>query len=134
MLTPDFCRLTSAWLLQSAPLSFWTLISLRHQQRRDAVEVRFLPAQGMADGFGTEVLGTGMAGDVNLFLNDPEDRHLAEIEVMIAEPLSRGKGLAYEALVLLMLYAVTHLVSWALVSRAGLLPGQLGEGAPLCRT
>lgn len=98
-----------------------------------------------------------MAGDVNLFLNDHEDRGAAEIEVslpltcphlaswqiagqsqqlvaelfvvckpccpgcnqldflvavqvMIANPLSRRKGLAYEALILFMLYAITSLV------------------------
>ena len=74
-----------------------------------------------------------MAGDVNLFLNDPEDRHSAEIEVMIAEPLSRGKGLAYEALVLLMLYAVTHLVSWAVLAGPDCFQAcQVTE--PLCRT
>ncbi len=47
--------------------------------------------------------------DVNLFLNDPDDKHAAEIEVMIAEPKSRGKGLATEALQLLMSWAVVHL-------------------------
>lgn len=33
-----------------------------------------------------------------------------ELQVMIANPRSRRKGLAYEALILLMLYAITHLV------------------------
>lgn len=51
----------------------------------------------------------GMAGDVNLFLNDHDDRHAAEIEVMIANPRSRRKGLAYEALILFMLYAIANL-------------------------
>ena len=72
-----------------------------------------------------------MAGDVNLFLNDPEDRHLAEIEVMIAEPLSRGKGLAHEALVLLMLYAVTHLVSWGVLAGPDCFQALRGDGAPV---
>jgi len=41
--------------------------------------------------------GGGMAGDVNLFLRDDIGENSAEIEVMIAEPKSRGKGLATEA-------------------------------------
>ena len=51
-----------------------------------------------------------MAGDVNLFWNDHDDGGAAEIEVMVAEPRSRRKGLATEALNLLMSYAVTNLV------------------------
>lgn len=46
-----------------------------------------------------------MAGDVNLFFNDPEDAGAAEIEVMIAEAGSRRRGLAGEALRMLMAYA-----------------------------
>ena len=52
-----------------------------------------------------------MVGDVNLFWNDHEEEHAAEIEVMVAEPRSRRKGLAHEALQLFMAYAATELVS-----------------------
>jgi RimJ/RimL family protein N-acetyltransferase len=38
------------------------------------------------------------SGDVNLFLNDPEDDQVGEIEVMIAEESFRQKGCATEAL------------------------------------
>ena len=34
-----------------------------------------------------------MVGDVNLFFNDSEDPHSAEVEVMIAEAAARGRGL-----------------------------------------
>ncbi len=44
------------------------------------------------------------AGDVNLFLNDPEDEHCAEIMIMIAEPAFRRAGLAQEAARLMLLY------------------------------
>eukprot|EP00795_Rhopilema_esculentum_P009090 gene9090-16745_t len=44
-----------------------------------------------------------MVGDVNLFLNNPDDRTEAEVEVMVAEPASRGCGIGTEA-VLAMLY------------------------------
>ncbi|GIL42951.1 hypothetical protein Vafri_771 [Volvox africanus] len=53
-----------------------------------------------------------MAGDVNLFFTLGEEeggRQSAEIEVMIAELASRGKGLAKEALRLLMAYATREL-------------------------
>ncbi|XP_045425815.1 N-acetyltransferase 9 isoform X2 [Lemur catta] len=49
-----------------------------------------------------------MAGDVNLFLTDLEDPTMGEIEVMIAEPSCRGRGLGTEA-VLMMLSYVTKL-------------------------
>jgi hypothetical protein len=50
-----------------------------------------------------------MIGDVNLFLNDPYDRHSAEIEVMIAEPEARRNGHATLALSAIMQLGVTHL-------------------------
>jgi hypothetical protein len=39
-------------------------------------------AESFVDGGG---VGTAMAGDVNLFLNKPEELSTAEIEIMIAE-------------------------------------------------
>ncbi|EDO35470.1 predicted protein [Nematostella vectensis] len=50
-----------------------------------------------------------MAGDVNLFFNDPDDLHVAEIEIMIAEPSSRGRGLGKEALLIMMSYGISKL-------------------------
>jgi len=53
------------------------------------------------------VFGTAsMVGDVNLFLNDVDNHHHAEIEVMIAEPSSRGRGLGLEATLAMMYYGV----------------------------
>lgn len=37
-----------------------------------------------------------MTGDVNLFLNDQDDKHCAEMEIMIAEERSRRKGIGRE--------------------------------------
>jgi hypothetical protein len=45
----------------------------------------------LPDTHGTGQHGGGMAGDVNLFFNDPDERTTAEIEVMVAEQLSRRK-------------------------------------------
>jgi len=50
-----------------------------------------------------------MVGDVNLFLNDVDDRTAAEIEVMIAEETARGKGMGREALLQLMRYGLENL-------------------------
>lgn len=50
-----------------------------------------------------------MVGDVNLFLNDPEDRTVAEIDVMIAEPGSRRQGLGEETVSLMMGYGADRL-------------------------
>ncbi|XP_054249806.1 alpha/beta-tubulin-N-acetyltransferase 9 isoform X3 [Indicator indicator] len=50
-----------------------------------------------------------MVGDVNLFLTDPEDPTLAEIEIMIAEPGYRGRGFGKEATLMMMSYGVRNL-------------------------
>lgn len=39
-----------------------------------------------------------MIGDVNLFLNDPDDSQCGEIEIMIAEPVARQKGFGIDTL------------------------------------
>ncbi|RUS35186.1 hypothetical protein BC938DRAFT_474394 [Jimgerdemannia flammicorona] len=51
-----------------------------------------------------------MIGDVNLFLNHPDDdRSFAEIEIMIAEEAYRRGGRGSEALKIMMGYALTRL-------------------------
>uniref|UniRef100_A0A7S0RSD7 N-acetyltransferase domain-containing protein n=1 Tax=Chlamydomonas leiostraca TaxID=1034604 RepID=A0A7S0RSD7_9CHLO len=50
-----------------------------------------------------------MAGDVNIYVNDPEDRGTVEIEVMVAELGCRRKGIAREAVTLMMAFAVQRL-------------------------
>ncbi|XP_028990160.1 N-acetyltransferase 9 isoform X1 [Betta splendens] len=50
-----------------------------------------------------------MVGDVNLFLTDPTDPTLAELEVMIAEPSYRGRGVGKEVTRMMMCYGVTKL-------------------------
>jgi len=60
-----------------------------------------------------------MAGDVNLFWtngnnidniddDDDDDSMIAEVSVMVAEPQSRRKGIAEEAVVQIMAYAAVH--------------------------
>ncbi|XP_077407023.1 alpha/beta-tubulin-N-acetyltransferase 9 [Vanacampus margaritifer] len=50
-----------------------------------------------------------MIGDVNIFLTDPEDPSLAELEIMIAEPDYRGKGIGKEVTQMMMHYGVAKL-------------------------
>ncbi|WOH02621.1 hypothetical protein DCAR_0522010 [Daucus carota subsp. sativus] len=47
-----------------------------------------------------------MVGDVNIYMNDLEDSRIAEIEIMIAEPKSRGKGLGKKSVLMMMVFAV----------------------------
>jgi len=50
-----------------------------------------------------------MVGDVNIFLNDVDNHHCAEIEVMIAEPSSRGRGLGLQATLAMMHYGLLNI-------------------------
>ncbi|KAG9131916.1 hypothetical protein Leryth_027380 [Lithospermum erythrorhizon] len=47
-----------------------------------------------------------MVGDVNIYLNDLDNTQVAEIEIMLAEPKSRGKGLAKESIQMMMAFAI----------------------------
>uniref|UniRef100_A0A7N0VLX8 N-acetyltransferase domain-containing protein n=1 Tax=Kalanchoe fedtschenkoi TaxID=63787 RepID=A0A7N0VLX8_KALFE len=49
-----------------------------------------------------------MVGDVNIYMNDIEDSKVAEVEIMIAEPKSRDKGLGKEAVLMMMAFAVDN--------------------------
>jgi RimJ/RimL family protein N-acetyltransferase len=60
-----------------------------------------------------------MAGDVNLFLNEPEELSTAEIEIMIAESHSRGKGLGKEAVNLMMVFGCQQLGITKFVAKIG---------------
>ncbi|CAL8260173.1 unnamed protein product [Arctogadus glacialis] len=50
-----------------------------------------------------------MLGDVNMFLTDPTDLSLAELEIMIAEPSYRGKGLGKEVTCMMLCYGISKL-------------------------
>ncbi|KAK7306630.1 hypothetical protein VNO77_44581 [Canavalia gladiata] len=50
-----------------------------------------------------------MVGDVNIFMNDLDNPHMAEIEIMIAEPKSRRKGLGKESVLMMVAFAFEKL-------------------------
>ncbi|KAM9426260.1 alpha/beta-tubulin-N-acetyltransferase 9 [Pholidichthys leucotaenia] len=50
-----------------------------------------------------------MVGDVNIFLTDPTDPTVAELEIMIAEQSYRGKGIGKEVTRMMMCYGVQKL-------------------------
>lgn len=61
-----------------------------------------------------------MAGDVNFFLNDLDDPRAAEVEVMVAEPASRRKGIAREALGMFLAWGRAELGLTRFVAKIGL--------------
>lgn len=60
---------------------------------------------------------SSMVGDVNLYFNDHDDSNAAEIEIMIADVSARRKGIAREALRLMMGYAVESLAVTTFVAK-----------------
>ncbi|KAK9825446.1 hypothetical protein WJX81_000479 [Elliptochloris bilobata] len=91
----------------SEPLTIEEEYEMQRSWARDSNKCTFVVLdRALPDIPGTGRHGGGMAGDVNLFFNDPDNRSAAEIEIMIAEPHSRRRGLGREALELFMAFAV----------------------------
>ncbi|XP_010000968.1 PREDICTED: N-acetyltransferase 9 [Chaetura pelagica] len=96
-------------LTASEPLSLRQEYEMQRSWRDDADKCTFIVldterwcGQGRTD-------QDCMVGDVNLFLTDPEDPTLGEIEIMIAEPSYRGRGFGKEATLMMMSYGVKNL-------------------------
>ncbi|WVZ55817.1 hypothetical protein U9M48_006428 [Paspalum notatum var. saurae] len=70
------------------------------------VEDDVSPTKLRAKGSFCLAVSSSMVGDVNIYMNDPDDMQLPEIEIMIADHKSRGKGIGQEALLLMMAFAV----------------------------
>lgn len=88
-------------------------------------EVLLLIAKQPCYGLSVDI-DLGMIGDVNLFFTDSEDPHSAEIEIMIAEPTYRGKGIGKEAVLIMMHYGITDLKVSTNESRRESLPPRSG--------
>ncbi|XP_068610462.1 alpha/beta-tubulin-N-acetyltransferase 9 isoform X2 [Brachionichthys hirsutus] len=104
MKSPELQRLTA-----SEPLTLDQEYDMQRSWREDGDKCTFiiLDKQRWADA-GVEEEQC-MVGDVNIFLTDPTDPSLAELEIMVAEPGYRGKGIGKEATHMMMRYGVSKL-------------------------
>ncbi|XP_034414412.1 N-acetyltransferase 9 [Cyclopterus lumpus] len=104
MKSPELQQLTA-----SEPLTLEQEYDMQRSWREDDDKCTFiiLAKQQWADGSVEEE--QCMVGDVNIFLTDPTDPTLAELEIMIAEPGHRGKGIGREVTHMMMSYGVTKL-------------------------
>ncbi|KAM3591821.1 uncharacterized protein V6R79_007929 [Siganus canaliculatus] len=104
MKSPELQQLTA-----SEPLTLEQEYDMQRSWREDNDKCTFiiLDKQLWADRSVEEV--QCMVGDVNIFLTDPTDPTLAELEIMIAEPSYRGRGIGKEVTRMMMQYGVTKL-------------------------
>ncbi|XP_078426938.1 alpha/beta-tubulin-N-acetyltransferase 9 isoform X2 [Cetorhinus maximus] len=96
-------------LTASEPLTLEQEYQMQRSWREDADKCTFIVLDKLRWVSGLCTEEDCMVGDVNLFLTDPEDTTVAEIEIMIAEPSYRGKGFGKEATMMMMYYGVTKL-------------------------
>ncbi|KAJ6650424.1 hypothetical protein lerEdw1_008857, partial [Lerista edwardsae] len=91
-------------LTASEPLSLEQEYEMQRSWREDADKCTFivLDAEKWSRQKATEE--DCMVGDVNLFLTDPENPTLGEVEVMIAETSYRGRGFGKEATLIMLSY------------------------------
>ncbi|XP_054899135.1 N-acetyltransferase 9 [Poeciliopsis prolifica] len=104
MKSPELQQLTA-----SEPLSLQQEYDMQKSWREDNDKCTFiiLDKQRWVDpGVDEEQC---MVGDVNIFLTDPSDPFLAELEVMIAEPSYRGRGIGKEVTRMMMSYGISKL-------------------------
>lgn len=104
MKSPELQQLTA-----SEPLTLEQEYDMQKSWREDDDKCTFiiLDKQQWADPSSKEE--QCMVGDVNIFLTDPSDPSLAELEIMIAEPSYRGKGIGKEVTNMMMHYGVNKL-------------------------
>ncbi|XP_023287092.1 N-acetyltransferase 9 [Seriola lalandi dorsalis] len=104
MKSPELQQLTA-----SEPLTLEQEYDMQQSWREDDDKCTFiiLDKQRWADpGVEEEQC---MVGDVNIFLTDPTDPSLAELEIMIAETSYRGRGIGKEVIRMMMCYGATKL-------------------------
>lgn len=93
----------------SMPLSLDEEYAMQKSWRNDPKKCTFIILAIIGDAADTTHEMENMVGDVNLFMNDYDNAFNAEIEVMIADPHYRRRGLASEALKLMIHYGTNHL-------------------------
>ncbi|KAH3863476.1 N-acetyltransferase 9-like protein isoform X3 [Dreissena polymorpha] len=96
-------------LTASEPLSLEQEYEMQQAWRNDENKCTFivLDKSKYHGSVSTEI--ESMVGDVNLFFNEADDNTTAEIEIMIAEPLARGRGFGKEALLCMMIFGFEEL-------------------------
>ncbi|KAJ3202215.1 hypothetical protein HDU83_001758 [Entophlyctis luteolus] len=101
----------------SEPLTLEEEHAMQQSWALDESKLTFIVLSHVVDGTengspDTERHLGGMVGDANLYFTDFDDpRGRPEIEVMIAESGARRKGIGYEAVRLIMQYAVQNIPS-----------------------
>lgn len=93
----------------SEPLSLEEEYAMQRSWRDDTKKCTFIILAIEGDSTDTLQELDSMVGDVNLFMNDYENAFNAEIEVMIADPRYRRRGLASDALKLMIFYGTEQL-------------------------
>ncbi|XP_007886684.1 N-acetyltransferase 9 [Callorhinchus milii] len=96
-------------LTASEPLTLQQEYEMQRSWREDADKCTFIILDRMKRANDSSTEEDCMVGDVNLFLTDPEDPTVAEIEIMIAEPSYRGKGFGKEVTMMMMHYGIIKL-------------------------
>ncbi|XP_044736353.1 N-acetyltransferase 9-like protein [Chrysoperla carnea] len=95
-------------LTASEPLSLEEEYQMQKSWLNDLDKCTFIILEKtIYDGTGDEI--AAMIGDTNLFFIDPDNKKLAECEIMIAEPTARGKRRGMEAMCLMFYYGIEML-------------------------
>mmetsp|Transcript_14038 Transcript_14038/g.14134 ORF Transcript_14038/g.14134 Transcript_14038/m.14134 type:complete len:192 (-) Transcript_14038:90-665(-) len=87
----------------SEPLSIEEEYKMQEEWKNDPKKCTFIIAKK------SDLNSSQLIGDINLFMNDFDDPSRAELSVMIANQRDRHQGHAYEAIELIINYAVVEL-------------------------
>ncbi|KAJ3343903.1 N-acetyltransferase 9 [Gonapodya sp. JEL0774] len=92
-------------LTASEPLELDEEYQMQRSWREDNDKLTFIVLDPVLEGLPQDGRGGGMVGDVNLFFTDIDSPRTAELEVMVAEPKARGKGIGEATCRMMMEYA-----------------------------
>jgi len=91
----------------SEPLSLKEEVSMMYDWYEDVGKLTFIITDRTTRNETSDL--AGMAGDINIFFNDMDDKNTVEIDVMVAEHKHRRKGLASQAVLTMMRVVREHL-------------------------
>ncbi|RKP13637.1 N-acetyltransferase 9 [Piptocephalis cylindrospora] len=111
-------------LTASEPLSLEAEYDMQASWHTDADKCTFIlvdhPSSAPVPSSWKDLSVHNMVGDVNFFLNEPDDPKTAEVEIMLAEPAARGRGLGLQALAMMLMYGVETLGLHRIISKIGM--------------